>query len=65
MTTETKTTYTLVMLNSQGASESTYYLPSKAAVREQIRTWDAKGMTARVWTSDGQSIWDGPALSFK
>ena len=57
-------TYTLIMLNKQGASEETLYHPSKAAVRRAIRRWRARGMTARVYTSDGELIYDGPALSF-
>jgi hypothetical protein len=61
---ETDMTYTLIMINEQGASEETRYLISKADVRRQIRTWDAKGMTARVYTSDGECVYDGSALSF-
>lgn len=57
-------TYTLIMLNSQGASEETRNHATKADVRRQIRTWQAKGMTARVFTSDGEDIYDGSALSF-
>ena len=57
-------TYTLIMLNKQGAAEKTREHASKADVRRQIRTWEAKGMTARVYTSDGECIYDGSALSF-
>lgn len=57
-------TYTLIMINAQGASEETRNHASKAEVRRQIRTWDAKDMTARVYTNDGACIWDGSALSF-
>ena len=57
-------TYTLIMINNQGASEETCNHTTKAAVRREIRTWAAKGMTARVYTSDGERIYDGSALSF-
>lgn len=56
--------YTLIMINKQGASEQTREHASKTDVRRQIRTWDAKDMTARVYTSDGECIYDGSALSF-
>jgi hypothetical protein len=59
-----KNTYTLIMFNKQGASEETNDLPSKSAVRRVIRTWDAKGMTARVYITGGACIYDGSALSF-
>ena len=57
-------TYTLIMLNKQGASDETREHSSKADVRRQIRTWDAKDMEARVYTSDGECIYVGSALSF-
>ena len=57
-------TYTLIMINNQGASDETRNHATKAAVRREIRTWNAKGMTARVYTSDGDCIYDGSALSF-
>lgn len=56
--------YTLIMINKQGASEDMGNHTSKADVRRAIRIWDAKGMTARVYMSDGECIYDGPALSF-
>lgn len=55
-------TYTLIMLNQQGASEQTEHA-TKAAVRKQIRTWDARHMTARV-LRDGRAIYQGRALRF-
>jgi hypothetical protein len=61
---ENEMTYTLIMINEQGASEETRNHSTKADVRREIRTWDAKAMTARVYTSDGECIYDGPALSF-
>jgi hypothetical protein len=61
---EIEMTYTLIMINKQGASEETCNHASKADVRRQIRTWDAKGMTARVCTSDGDFVYEGSALSF-
>lgn len=58
-------TYTLIMLNAQGASEQTIDIYSKAQVRRTIRQWDAKSMTARVYVdSDSAPIYDGPALGF-
>jgi hypothetical protein len=57
-------TYTLIVINKQGASDQTSNLPTKAAVRREIRTWDAKDLTARVYTSDGACVYDGSALSF-
>lgn len=57
-------TYTLIILNNQGASEETREHDSKADVRRQIRTWDSATMTARVYTSDGDCIHAGSALSF-
>lgn len=57
-------TYTLILINKQGASAETINHTTKADVRREIRTWDAKGMTARVYTSDGECIYDGSALSF-
>jgi len=59
-----KTTYTLIVSNSSGASEETRDLATKVAVRRQIRIWDAKGMTAVVRTSDGVEIYRGSALGF-
>ena len=56
--------YTLIMINEQGASEETRNHATKAAVRREIRTWHARGMTARVYTSDGECIYNGSALSF-
>lgn len=55
--------YTLIMLNKQGASEETKHA-TKAAIRAHIRQWDAKGMTARVIDANGETIYDGSALSF-
>lgn len=55
--------YTLIMLNAQGASEESRH-STKASARRKIRTWGAKGMTARVYTSDGACIYEGSALSF-
>ncbi len=57
-------TYTLIVINKQGASEETRNHTSKSSVRREIRTWNAKGMTARVYTSYGECIYDGSALSF-
>ena len=57
-------TYTLIMINKQGAAAETRNHTTKADVRRGIHAWDAKGMTARVYTSDGECIYDGPALSF-
>lgn len=57
-------TYELILLNDQGASVKTGTHPTKAAVRREIRTWDAKPMKARVYNSDGECIYDGTALSF-
>jgi hypothetical protein len=56
--------YTLIMITKSGASEETSNHSSKAAVRREIRTWDAKGMVARVYTCDGECIYNGSALSF-
>jgi hypothetical protein len=64
MTTRTKTTYTLTISNSSGANEETRGLVTKADVRRQIRTWDAKGMLATVRTSEGEEVYSGSALSF-
>ena len=61
---ERKMTYMLIMINKQGASEETRNHATKSDVRREIRAWDAKGMTARVYTSDGECIHDGSALSF-
>lgn len=56
--------YILVVINKQGASEETRY-QTKAAVRAAIRTWaDPRNLTARVWTSEGEQIYDGTALGF-
>lgn len=56
--------YTLIMRNSQGASDKTQH-ETKAAIRRQIRTWDAKGMTCTVYNDkDGSVVYDGSALSF-
>lgn len=56
-------TYTLIVLNSQGASEQTSH-DTKSAVRSAIRAWaDPKNMTARVF-EDGTQIYDGKALGF-
>jgi hypothetical protein len=57
-------TYTLIMLNEQGASEETRNHSTKAEVRRQIRTWNAKDMTSRVYTNQGVRVYEGPALSF-
>ena len=54
--------YTLIMLNSQGASEETKHT-TKTMVRRQIRTWDAKDMTARVYAA-AELIYEGSALGF-
>ncbi len=62
MTQTMEATYTLIMLNAQGASEETGH-DTKAAVRRQIRTWEARKMTARVIV-DGFTVYDGPALKF-
>lgn len=55
--------YTLILLNVQGASTQTEH-ESKAAVRRHIRTWKAKGMTARVYKDSGELIYEGSALGF-
>ena len=52
------------MITKSGASEETRNHPTKAAVRREIRAWDAKGMDARVYTCDGKCIYYGSALSF-
>lgn len=57
-------TYTLIMINKSGASKETRNHPTKAAVRREIRTWNASGMTARVYNTDGDCLYDGSALSF-
>ena len=57
-------TYTLIKNTKSGASEETRNHPSKAAVRREIRAWDAKGMVARVYRCDGECIYNGSALSF-
>jgi hypothetical protein len=56
-------TYNLIMLNAQGASEESEHA-SKDAVRLKIRTWDARNMTARIYDSNGNLIYEGPALGF-
>ena len=60
--------YTLVMINAQGASEVKYDLYSKAKIRRHIRSvWNnPKQMTARVYIdANGIRVYDGPALGFK
>jgi hypothetical protein len=58
-------TYTLVVINQQGASEESEHA-SRAAVRGQIRRWsDPENLTARVWDDGGTQVYDGPALGFK
>lgn len=55
-------TYTLVVINTQGASDETHGLESMADVRAQVATWaDPENLEARVWTSDGEQVYDGPA----
>lgn len=55
--------YELIMINAQGASETTYH-QSLQAVRTQIRSWQYKTMTARVFDGDGKQLFDGPAPEF-
>ena len=56
--------YTLLMFNNQGACEETSHA-TKAEIRRQIRTWNAKGMGARVIDNEtGETIHQGTALSF-
>ncbi len=54
--------YTLVMIGDGGATEQTSH-STKAGVRAQIRTWDARGMSASV-SDEGKEIYSGSALSF-
>ena len=54
---------TLIMINKQGASQETDH-NNQSAIRRQIRTWQARGMTARVFDDNGECIYDGPALSY-
>lgn len=58
--------YELFMRNSQGAITCTKH-HKKQEVRDEIRTWDAKGMTAQVFLHTEQcatEIYNGPALKF-
>ncbi len=55
--------YELIMMNKQGGSDLTYH-KTVAEVRDWIRRWDARAMTARVFL-DGKVIYEGRALSFR
>jgi hypothetical protein len=56
--------YRLWMSNTQGATEETSH-HTKARTREQIRTWDARNMTATVVDAQsGETIYEGSALGF-
>ena len=55
--------YTLTMRNEQGATEVTKH-NTKAAVRAQIRTWDARNMTATVRDEKTKETYEGSALGY-
>lgn len=55
--------YRLTMVNDSGACETTSHV-SRAAVRRQIRIWQAERMTCSVYC-DGVLVYSGSALSFK
>ena len=54
--------YELIISNDQGATETTNHR-SKASVRRQIRTWQARDMTAKVYVGS-TAVYSGRALSF-
>lgn len=57
--------YALYLYNDQGAVDGTQH-QNKAAIRAEIRRWDAKKMRARVINRiSGIEIYSGPALSFR
>lgn len=56
--------YSLIVLNAQGASEETKH-STLDAVSQQIGSWDAADMTARVYNKDtGALVYEGAALDF-
>jgi hypothetical protein len=56
--------YTLIVINSHGASYETYH-STKSGIRTQIRLWDKpETMTARIFDVAGHRLYDGPALGF-
>jgi hypothetical protein len=64
MTEGSAMTYTLVVINNQGASQESEHT-TKAEVRDAIRSWsDPENLQARVWDDGGTQVYDGSALGF-
>jgi hypothetical protein len=58
-------TFTLVVLNEQGASEETRGHETLGDVLAQLGTWsDPENLQARVFDSDGGRVFEGPAEDF-
>jgi hypothetical protein len=53
--------YTLIMLNSQGASETTHHDTVEGCINQTDNWADPENMTARIIDNHGQELYDNNA----